>query len=140
MGTAGSYYVYILVSPRHGTLYIGVSKNVLRLDQHRCGRGSDFVKKYDVLILFDPQCPSLKNRTLGSNSRRDIMSNNGPSFTKATYDGKRPRPEAPNPDRQAAAQEIANLEAAKSRSAHQEITRAGGLARWILGRYRKSPT
>jgi putative endonuclease len=52
MGTAGAYYVYILTNRRHGTLYIGVTNNLpLRLEQHRRGRGSEFVKKYDVRIL-----------------------------------------------------------------------------------------
>jgi putative endonuclease len=49
MGTAGTYCVYILASRRHGTLYIGVTNNVrTRLEQHRCGRGSEFVKRYGV--------------------------------------------------------------------------------------------
>ena len=49
MGTAGAYYVYILASGRHGTLYVGVTNNLpMRLDQHRRGRGSEFVKKYGV--------------------------------------------------------------------------------------------
>ncbi len=52
MGTAGAYDVYILASRRHGTLYIGVTNNLaVRLDQHRHGRGSEFVKKYGVHIL-----------------------------------------------------------------------------------------
>ena len=42
MNFAGTY-VYILASGRHGTLYIGT-----RLEQHRSGRGSEFVKKYAV--------------------------------------------------------------------------------------------
>ena len=49
MGAAGIYYVYILASGRHGTLYIGVTNNVhARLDQHRNGRGSEFARKYRV--------------------------------------------------------------------------------------------
>jgi putative endonuclease len=49
MGAAGTYYVYILASSRHGTLYIGVTNNLrIRLEQHRSGRGSEFVKKYGV--------------------------------------------------------------------------------------------
>ena|SRR6266478_2085370 len=49
MGAAGTYYVYILASGRHGTLYIGVTNNLrIRLKQHRSGRGSEFVKKYGV--------------------------------------------------------------------------------------------
>jgi putative endonuclease len=46
------YTVYILASGRHGTLYIGVTNNLrMRLEQHRAGRGSEFVKKYAVYRL-----------------------------------------------------------------------------------------
>ena len=49
MSTVGSYYVYILASGRHGTLYIGVTNDVgTRLKLHRSGRGSQFVKRYKV--------------------------------------------------------------------------------------------
>jgi len=49
MSTAGAYYVYILASGRHGTLYIGVTNNMrTRLGLHRTDRGSKFVKKYKV--------------------------------------------------------------------------------------------
>ena len=49
MSEAGAYYVYILASRKHGTLYIGVTNNLrIRLEQHRSGRGSQFVRKYDV--------------------------------------------------------------------------------------------
>jgi putative endonuclease len=43
------YHVYILASRRHGTLYIGVTNNLrTRLEQHRLGLGSAFVRKYSV--------------------------------------------------------------------------------------------
>jgi putative endonuclease len=49
---ACTYYVYILASGRHGTLYIGVTNNLkTRLEQHRGGRGSKFVQQYGVLRL-----------------------------------------------------------------------------------------
>ncbi|AUC94552.1 MULTISPECIES: GIY-YIG nuclease family protein [Bradyrhizobium] len=49
---AAVYYVYILASRRHGTLYIGVSNDLRnRLTLHRSGRGSQFVKKYGVTRL-----------------------------------------------------------------------------------------
>jgi putative endonuclease len=49
MGGASHYYVYILASRRHGTLYIGVTNNLrTRLEQHRSGHGSEFVKNYGV--------------------------------------------------------------------------------------------
>ena len=47
-----SYFVYILASGRNGTLYIGVTNDIhRRMAQHRCGRGSEFVKKYKVIRL-----------------------------------------------------------------------------------------
>lgn len=43
------YYVYILASAKHGTLYIGVTNNIgQRLDLHRSGHGSEFVRKHRV--------------------------------------------------------------------------------------------
>jgi putative endonuclease len=46
------YYVYILASRRHGTLYIGVTNSLQkRLEEHRRGKGSSFVKTYGVYRL-----------------------------------------------------------------------------------------
>ena len=46
------YSVYILASRRQGTLYIGVTRNLaVRLEQHRAGVGSDFVKAHGVYRL-----------------------------------------------------------------------------------------
>jgi predicted GIY-YIG superfamily endonuclease len=46
------YYVYILASRKHGTLYIGVTNDVrTRLEQYRNGRGPELVKKYGVHVL-----------------------------------------------------------------------------------------
>jgi putative endonuclease len=47
--SAMPYHVYILASRRHGTLYIGVTNNLrTRIEQHRLGLGSAFVRKYGV--------------------------------------------------------------------------------------------
>jgi putative endonuclease len=49
-------YVYITASKRNGTLYIGVTNNLVeRITQHREGRGSAFAKKYGVtqLVWFE---------------------------------------------------------------------------------------
>lgn len=49
--------VYILVSQRNGTLYIGVTSNLLgRSWQHKNRQGSRFTSKYDVhrLVWFEP--------------------------------------------------------------------------------------
>jgi putative endonuclease len=52
MDIAVAFYVYILASRRHGTLYIGVCNNIGdRLSLHRTGRGSEFVRKYGVTRL-----------------------------------------------------------------------------------------
>jgi putative endonuclease len=51
------YWVYMLASRRHGTLYIGVTNGLRnRLEQHRLGFGSEFVKKYRVhrLVYVEP--------------------------------------------------------------------------------------
>ena len=45
-------HVYILASKRNGTLYVGVTNNlVARIFAHREGRGSAFTKRYNVKIL-----------------------------------------------------------------------------------------
>jgi putative endonuclease len=46
------YYVYILASRRHGTLYIGVTNSLQkRIEQHRHGEGPSFVKAHSVFRL-----------------------------------------------------------------------------------------
>jgi putative endonuclease len=48
-----SGFVYILASGRNGTLYTGVTSDLLkRMEQHRQGVGSVFVKKYNVTRLY----------------------------------------------------------------------------------------
>jgi putative endonuclease len=52
MGVPSRYYVCILASRRHGTLYIGVTNSVQkRMEEHRSGKGSAFVKQYGVFRL-----------------------------------------------------------------------------------------
>ena len=49
-------FVYILANKEYGTLYIGVTSDLLaRMEQHRRGQGSAFVRKYDVtrLVYFE---------------------------------------------------------------------------------------
>ena len=42
-------FVYILTNKPHGTLYIGVTKNISeRVFAHREGRGSKFTKRYNL--------------------------------------------------------------------------------------------
>jgi len=47
-----SYFVYILASRKHGTLYTGVTNNLgKRVQEHRAGTASGFTKKYRVRML-----------------------------------------------------------------------------------------
>lgn len=50
------YYVYILASKKNGTLYIGVTSNLIkRVTEHKDGRLEGFTKKYNVkkLVYYD---------------------------------------------------------------------------------------
>ena len=43
------YYVYILASRPYGTLYVGITNDMSRrLELHRMGKGSQFVRDYKV--------------------------------------------------------------------------------------------
>jgi hypothetical protein len=53
------------------------------------------------------------------------MSNNGPTFTKATYDKRRTPPRAPNPGRAEAKFVVDALDSAKSRAIHQKANKVG---------------
>lgn len=55
--TTNTYWVYILANKPRGTLYIGVTNNIIdRMEQHRNGVGSAFTRKYKVhlLVRFEP--------------------------------------------------------------------------------------
>jgi len=52
----GQYFIYILVSKRNGTLYIGVTNNLLeRVNQHKNNLVDGFTKKNDVhnLVYYE---------------------------------------------------------------------------------------
>ena len=51
-----SYYVYILASKKNGTLYIGVTNDLVRrVYEHKQGLVEGFTKKYNVkqLVFFE---------------------------------------------------------------------------------------
>ena len=55
------YYVYILASKRNGTLYIGITNDLLRrVHEHRTGIAGGFTKRYGVkrLVYFE-QTPNV---------------------------------------------------------------------------------
>ena len=46
------YYIYILASKKNGTLYIGVTNNLVRrISEHKEGIAEGFTKKYNVKNL-----------------------------------------------------------------------------------------
>ncbi len=50
------YYIYILASQKNGTLYIGVTSNLIqRVHQHKTGAIEGFTKKYkvDLLVYYE---------------------------------------------------------------------------------------
>ena len=52
-----TYYVYILASRRNGTLYVGVTNNLLRrVSEHRDSMVEGFTKKYGVKHLVHFEC------------------------------------------------------------------------------------
>ena len=51
-----AYYVYLLASKKHGTLYIGVTNDIVRRTyEHRAKAVDGFTKRYDVnkLVCFE---------------------------------------------------------------------------------------
>jgi putative endonuclease len=47
-----AYYVYIMASKRNGTLYVGVTNDLVRrIYEHREGQADGFTKKYGVKTL-----------------------------------------------------------------------------------------
>ena len=57
MSSSNGGFVYILAGKPNGTLYVGVTSDIVRrVHQHRTGEGSDFVEQYDVtrLVHLEP--------------------------------------------------------------------------------------
>ncbi|MGD9108343.1 MAG: GIY-YIG nuclease family protein [Gammaproteobacteria bacterium] len=54
-----TYYVYILASKRNGTLYIGVTNNIVkRVYEHKSNFADGFTRKYNVhmLVYYEQFC------------------------------------------------------------------------------------
>ncbi|MEQ9225653.1 MAG: GIY-YIG nuclease family protein [Parvibaculum sp.] len=61
-----SYFVYILASRKHGTLYVGVTNDIARrVDEHRNGIASGFTKKYRVHRLVYAETHDDVNEAIG---------------------------------------------------------------------------
>jgi putative endonuclease len=62
---AGSYFVYILASQRNGTLYVGVTNDLVRrMSEHKGKVVPGFTRKYgvDKLVYFEQYASILEAR------------------------------------------------------------------------------
>ena len=62
---AGSYFVYILASPRNGTLYVGVTNDLVRrMSEHKGKLVPGFARQYgvDKLVYFEEYSSILEAR------------------------------------------------------------------------------
>jgi putative endonuclease len=57
------YYVYILASKRNGTLYIGVTNDLVRrVHEHKSGLVEGFTKRYGVhSLVYYEQCEDIES-------------------------------------------------------------------------------
>jgi len=61
------YYVYILASKKYGTLYTGITSNLVqRIWQHKEGLAEGFTKKYNVHHLVYYEIHSESSKTIPS--------------------------------------------------------------------------
>ena len=64
-GYAMAFYVYLLANRRNGTLYVGMTDNLIgRIWQHREGVVPGFTKEYNVKLLFGMSCMKRARRPL----------------------------------------------------------------------------
>ena len=95
MRISTSYYVYILASRKHGTLYVGVTNDLrARLELHRSGKGSEFVRKYGVTRLvyieeYSSPEEAIRREKQLKNWRRDwkirLIEENNPDWSDLSH-------------------------------------------------------
>jgi putative endonuclease len=56
-----AYYVYLLASKKHGTLYLGVTNDIVRrVYEHRTKAVKGFTSRYGVDKLFGSTCATMR--------------------------------------------------------------------------------
>ena len=91
-----SYYVYIMASQRHGTLYVGVTSNpTKRIWEHREGVADGFTKEHDIKTLVhietfsDPENAIMREKKLKKWRRQwkiNLIEENNPDWNDL-YEG-----------------------------------------------------
>ena len=72
-------WAYIIANKRNGTLYIGVTSNlVARISQHRAGTGSEFARRYQLKMLVYAE----RHDTIEEAIRREKQIKNWPRARK----------------------------------------------------------
>src|SRR5579871_5520986 len=90
------YYVYILASKKYGTLYVGITNNILeRLSQHKLKINSGFTQRYHInkLVYFEKYSDpieAINREKLLKKWRRDwkinLIENINPHWIDLYYD------------------------------------------------------
>ena len=90
-----SYFVYILASKRNGTLYVGVTGDLIaRVDQHKKKNVDGFTKKYgvDKLVWFEEtsevESAIIKEKQLKKWNRRwklELIEKSNPNWEDLFY-------------------------------------------------------
>ena len=93
---SGSYFVYILASKRNGTLYVGVTNDLVRrMSEHKAKLVPGFTRKYrvDKLVYFEEYASILEARARERSLKRwlrvwklDLVENINPDWRDLTDD------------------------------------------------------
>jgi hypothetical protein len=84
------YFVYIITNKPRGTLYVGVTNNLVRrIYQHREGTMPSFTRRYGLkqLVHFERyDTPYLEHNPIGLNRKRDGGDSQRPTDRRVSSD------------------------------------------------------
>jgi putative endonuclease len=93
---SGSYFVYILASKRNGTLYVGVTNDLVRrMSEHKAKLVPGFTRRYgvDKLVYFEEYASILEARTRERSLKRwqrvwklELIEKMNPEWRDLTYE------------------------------------------------------
>ena len=93
---SGSYFVYILASKRNGTLYVGVTNDLVRrMSEHKAKLVPGFTRRYgvDKLVYFEEYASILEARARERSLKRwqrvwklELIEKMNPEWRDLTYE------------------------------------------------------